>query len=173
MNTIPEDGSADDFPASSRLVRDLVAAHPNEDLVICVAGCNPVRDRVIYSQPADPLAAKTHVAKTESGQVAPAALEPVGDSDSKAAPPAAADAKAPAAAEPSDERAPPSDSATAKPAESESHMEPTAAEPEASSESADEPASESGSDEAPDERDPTRDRHRDAGSDAPAGETSE
>ena len=59
LNSIPLDGTGEeDIPASSRLVRDLVAAHPQEDLVICIAGCRPGYDRVIYAQPADPLAKK-------------------------------------------------------------------------------------------------------------------
>jgi hypothetical protein len=55
--TVPEDGSgADDFPASSRLVRDILQTRASEDLIICVAGCRPGNDRVVYSQPSDPKA---------------------------------------------------------------------------------------------------------------------
>ncbi len=49
----PDDSSTPDFPASSRLVRDIVATRPNEDLIICIAGCRPGQDRVIYAQPLD------------------------------------------------------------------------------------------------------------------------
>ena len=49
----PDDSSTPDFPASSRLVRDIVATRPNEDLIICIAGCRPGQDRVIYTQPLD------------------------------------------------------------------------------------------------------------------------
>ena len=41
-----------DSPDSS-LVRRLMAERPNEDLVICIAGCFGGRDRVVYAQPAD------------------------------------------------------------------------------------------------------------------------
>ena len=48
-----DDSSTPDYPASSRLVRDIVATRPNEDLIICIAGCRPGQDRVIYAQPVD------------------------------------------------------------------------------------------------------------------------
>ena len=48
-----DDSSTPDFPASSRLVRDIVATRPNEDLIICIAGCRPNQDHVIYAQPTD------------------------------------------------------------------------------------------------------------------------
>ena len=35
------------------LVRKLMAARPNEDLIICVAGCFSGRDRVVYAQPTE------------------------------------------------------------------------------------------------------------------------
>lgn len=68
LYTIPEDGmgSNDLVSASSRLVRDEIAAHPNEDLIICIAGCRPGPDRIVYSQPADPIArAQPATAKVE------------------------------------------------------------------------------------------------------------
>lgn len=56
FHTIPEDGSGsvDDIPASSRLVRDIIKMHPKEDLIICIAGCRPGGERVVYAQPSDP-----------------------------------------------------------------------------------------------------------------------
>jgi hypothetical protein len=61
LYTIPEDGMGSNelVPASSRLVRDEVAAHPGEDLIICLAGCRPGPDRIVYSQPADAQAGPT------------------------------------------------------------------------------------------------------------------
>lgn len=53
LHSAPDDGGPQDFPASSRIVRDVVALRPNEDLIICIAGCLPGRDRVIYAQPLD------------------------------------------------------------------------------------------------------------------------
>lgn len=53
LNTVPIDGLGPVQAADSRLVRQLMAARPNEDLVICVAGCFSGRDRVVYAQPID------------------------------------------------------------------------------------------------------------------------
>lgn len=53
LNTIPEDnlGPQSLQGPNSRLVQALLDARPNEDLVICVAGCFSDRDRVVYAQP--------------------------------------------------------------------------------------------------------------------------
>jgi len=54
LNSVPLDGLEDaNGIESSRLVRQLTAARPNEDLVICIAGCFSGRDRVVYAQPID------------------------------------------------------------------------------------------------------------------------
>src|SRR6185437_2651400 len=55
LDSVPVDGLGPqvDEGANSRLVRQLMAARPNEDLVICVAGCFSGRDRVVYAQPID------------------------------------------------------------------------------------------------------------------------
>jgi len=54
LNSVPLDGFAFEVSTgSSPLVRQLMAARPNEDLVICVAGCFGGRDRVVYAQPID------------------------------------------------------------------------------------------------------------------------
>jgi hypothetical protein len=54
LNTVPIDGfsQARNGP-DSPLIRQLEAARPNEDLVICVAGCFGDRERVVYAQPVD------------------------------------------------------------------------------------------------------------------------
>ncbi len=113
LHTIPEDGGGDDlFPASSRLVRDLVAVRPKEDLIICIAGCVQGLDRVVYSQPVDPLR-KPAVAPVDpyAAEVKPAA------------------AKAPAAAAPAPTSAVEKPSAANQPGETKGHMEPTSTEP--------------------------------------------
>lgn len=55
LNSVPLDGfsARTTNAATSPLVRKLIAARPNEDLVICVAGCFSDRDRVVYAQPVD------------------------------------------------------------------------------------------------------------------------
>jgi hypothetical protein len=49
---------AEDVPSSSRLVRELIKQHPAEDVIICLAGCRTSTNRVVYAQPAEPVAAK-------------------------------------------------------------------------------------------------------------------
>lgn len=53
LNSVPEDGaSIRSQPGSdSPLVKQILAARPNEDLVICIAGCYEGRNRVVYAQP--------------------------------------------------------------------------------------------------------------------------
>lgn len=60
LNTIPEDGSNSRRLAGSdsQLVRRLIASRPNEDLVICVAGCFSGRNPVVYAQPAQKLVSR-------------------------------------------------------------------------------------------------------------------
>jgi hypothetical protein len=54
LYSVPEDGAsvrsvrAPDSP----LVKRILASRPDEDLVICIAGCYSGRDRVVYAQPA-------------------------------------------------------------------------------------------------------------------------
>jgi hypothetical protein len=66
LNTVPEDGFAPENAEgpNGRLVRQLRAARPNEDLIICVAGCFSGRDRVVYAQPVD----KPTVKRTSAGK---------------------------------------------------------------------------------------------------------
>ncbi|MFA5955615.1 hypothetical protein [Hyphomicrobium sp.] len=53
LNSVPVDGSTlRELPGTeSPLVKQILASRPNEDLVICIAGCFAGRDRVIYAQP--------------------------------------------------------------------------------------------------------------------------
>ena len=55
LNSVPEDGLGNATPKGpdSKLLRQLVNARPNEDLVICVAGCFSGRDLIVYAQPAE------------------------------------------------------------------------------------------------------------------------
>jgi hypothetical protein len=55
LNSVPLDGLSSQAGKGpdSPLIRQLMAARPNEDLVICVAGCFSGRDRVVYAQPID------------------------------------------------------------------------------------------------------------------------
>src|SRR4029079_5928240 len=64
LNTIPEDGLGAEvgMGPNNRLVRKLIAARPNEDLIICVAGCFSGRDRVVYAQPIEKPIAKSAAA---------------------------------------------------------------------------------------------------------------
>lgn len=79
LYTVPEDGMvAEDVPASSRLVRDLIGKHPSEDVIICLAGCRSLHNRVVYAQPAEPVAAKP-VAKVSEPPVKPAIANSVED----------------------------------------------------------------------------------------------
>ena len=54
LNSVPLDGFGSQADiGSTPLILQLTAARPNEDLVICVAGCFTDRDRVVYAKPAD------------------------------------------------------------------------------------------------------------------------
>lgn len=55
LHTVPEDGLGDEhwLSGATRMVRQILAERPNEDLVICIAGCVPKLDRVVYAQPAE------------------------------------------------------------------------------------------------------------------------
>lgn len=151
LHTVPEDGSgSEDMSASSRIVREVVAAHPNEDLVICIAGCRPGIDRVIYAQPADPMAKAAAVAVTQE----PSVEQPAVAQDAPAAPTVVnATPETPAvqseAAAPDVQPAAPDAKQAAKPetpSDGEARMEPTAAQDaEAPEASAGEAAAESSS----------------------------
>lgn len=54
LYTVPEDGMGDKawLSGANSIVREIMAKRPDEDLVICVAGCVAM-DRVVYAQPAE------------------------------------------------------------------------------------------------------------------------
>jgi len=47
-------------------MRDIVTKRPNEDLIICIAGCRPGADRVVYAQPMDPTTIKAPAQQDDS-----------------------------------------------------------------------------------------------------------
>jgi hypothetical protein len=55
LNTIPEDGLGNSvwLSGATRVVREITAKRPNEDLVICIAGCVEKQDLVVFAQPAE------------------------------------------------------------------------------------------------------------------------
>lgn len=71
LNTVPDDNLG--LPAAAGgdnpLVKRLLAARPNEDLVICIAGCFSGRDRVVYAQPS------IRVIKTTQATLRPASMD--------------------------------------------------------------------------------------------------
>jgi hypothetical protein len=72
LNTVPEGAgdAANSSAPDSAFVNQILAARPNEDLVICIAGCFGGRDRVIYAQP---------TLRPAAGQLgAPAARQKIG-----------------------------------------------------------------------------------------------
>lgn len=83
LNTVPEDGlPRDDDSMLPRWLRDLKAKYPTEDLIVCMAGCSPHRDRIIYSRPAEttdvPMAAQKSSFVPTSGDAKPATPAPAG-----------------------------------------------------------------------------------------------
>src|SRR6185312_344721 len=99
LDSVPVDGLGPqvDEGANSRLVRQLMAARPNEDLVICVAGCFSGRDRVVYAQPIDKTATAPRKAAQTSALPATGRQSSVQPSDLLRS---SAPATAPAALEP-------------------------------------------------------------------------
>lgn len=65
LHTVPEDGMGNDdwLSGANSIVRAIITKRPDEDLIICVAGC-VARDRVVYAQPAEkpPVKAKSAAA---------------------------------------------------------------------------------------------------------------
>ena len=53
LNTVPQGGGEGVYSSrdDNTFVKQILAARPNEDLVICIAGCYSGRDRVVYAQP--------------------------------------------------------------------------------------------------------------------------
>ena len=79
LNTVPEDGiPGADLLVPNKLVRDFMAKRPNEDLIVCVAGCYSHRDKVVYAQPMEP---KTPAPTPPVAEAAPAAAPPVAEAN--------------------------------------------------------------------------------------------
>jgi hypothetical protein len=168
LNTVPEDGiPGADLLVPNKLVRDFMAKRPNEDLIVCVAGCYSHRDKVVYAQPMEP---KTPAPTPPVAEAAPAAAPPVAEANPSlpAATPekvidnAAAKADGTAAAVPTViNAAPPAAAETSAPpkdADVRSQMLPTMSEPEGEAAPAapsEEPAA-SDSDVPPESRDSER-----------------
>ncbi|MEQ1669395.1 MAG: hypothetical protein ABL893_00915 [Hyphomicrobium sp.] len=105
LHSVPEDGMGDKgwLSGATRVVRELLAKRPKEDLIICVAGCVEKQDRVVYAQPADALAPKPAAAVSDAAPAAapapqaqaekPAAVEPAKEPVKMTAPVAPVDAK--------------------------------------------------------------------------------
>lgn len=77
LHTVPEDGIGDDhwLSGATNFVRMILAQRPNEDLVICIAGCVPKQDRVVYAQPAEPTSRKPLGVVSDAAPVATPATE--------------------------------------------------------------------------------------------------
>lgn len=81
LHTVPEDDLVKDHSIPPKFVRELIAARSKEDLIICMAGCSPRRDRVLYAQPieASPetasLTAPTSETTPAKAELAPASIE--------------------------------------------------------------------------------------------------
>lgn len=87
LNTIPEDGLGAEvgMGPNNRLVRKLIAARPNEDLIICVAGCFSGRDRVVYAQPIEKPLAKSATADPAAPAILNGASDGTTGNDTNAA----------------------------------------------------------------------------------------
>lgn len=102
LNTIPEDGMGDKewLGGLTRVAREIMAKRPNEDLIICIAGCVETQDRVVFAQPAEPVRPKPVDMYSDA---APVNVEPAA-ATSQADQPKPVDAK-PAADKPAAEAA--------------------------------------------------------------------
>lgn len=79
LETIPEDGMGDTvwLSGATRIVRELTALRPKEDLVICIAGCVEKQDRVVFAQPAEmPLKKPVDTMSDAGPAVTPPAVTP-------------------------------------------------------------------------------------------------
>lgn len=114
LYTVPEDGApADDVPAGSRIVRSLLASHPGQDLTICIAGCRPDMDPIVYAQPTSVVPKPPVAAAPAPAPQTPIAEAPAGEAISQSSETPAQDT-APSGAQ----------------SETSGRMEPTAAQPE-------------------------------------------
>lgn len=74
LHTVPEDDLVKDHSIPPKFVRDLIATRPKEDLIICMAGCSPSRDRVIYAQPSE-IAPETAAILVPTSPITPTKIE--------------------------------------------------------------------------------------------------
>jgi hypothetical protein len=74
LHTVPEDDLVKDHSVPPKFVRDLIATRPKEDLIICMAGCSPARDRVIYAQPSE-IAPETATMLVPASPMTPTKIE--------------------------------------------------------------------------------------------------
>ncbi|MFN0218886.1 MAG: hypothetical protein ACKVP4_08755 [Hyphomicrobium sp.] len=73
LHTIPEDGeTVGAFDFVPRWLRALLDSRPNEDLIVCIAGCSPNRDRVVYARLKEKPDPAPQAAVTPSPLAAPA-----------------------------------------------------------------------------------------------------
>lgn len=102
LHTVPEDGSnAEDIWTPNKWVREILEKRPNEDLVICIAGCFSTRDKVVYARliehglPAAPAVAETPpIAEPGApAEVKPTSVAPEPEAKSTPASPAIINAK--------------------------------------------------------------------------------
>ena len=99
LYTVPEDGMGDTtwLSGATRIVREITLKRPHEDLVICIAGCNPKLERVVYAQPAEIVTKKPTDVATQGSPAAasaPAVAPAPVAAQPEAAMPAIADGKA-------------------------------------------------------------------------------
>ena len=96
LETIPEDGMGDVvwLSGATRIVRELTALRPKEDLVICIAGCVEKQDRVVFAQPAEIAPKKPADTMSDAG---PAVTPPAATAKAAMTPAAAKPAEAAAA----------------------------------------------------------------------------
>jgi hypothetical protein len=101
LESIPADGLGDTawLSGATRIVREITLKRPNEDLVICIAGCVEKQDRVVYAQPAEIVSKKPDETMSDAGPAAPAAVPKSGETPA-AKPPAGEGSKPAQASEP-------------------------------------------------------------------------
>jgi hypothetical protein len=119
--TVPEDGMGDThwLSGATRLVRDILQKRPNEDLVICIAGCIASQGRVVYAQPTDPdYRAKDLV--SDGAATVPAAKPPAAaQAEPETSEPQTSEANTPVAKTPEPEDIQPQENAVAAPSDAE------------------------------------------------------
>ena len=99
LHTVPEDGMGDTkwLSGATRIVREITLKRSKEDLIICIAGCVPKQDRVVYAQPTEYVAPKPDATASETSGAAPKISPAKAETEKPAAKPATT-ANAPAVA---------------------------------------------------------------------------